>query len=78
MAQNIKIVLDNVEKQTPNNVGFSDTITVKGDSKIALTSFNASFDINKQGQDILNQSFIMNLNQALYNSPRTITIPDNT
>ena len=78
MAQNIKIVLDNVEKQTPNNVGFSDTITIKGDSKIALTSFNASFDINKQGQDILNQSFIMNLNEALYNSPRTITIPDKT
>lgn len=78
MAQNIKIVLENVEKQTPNNVGFSDTITIKGDSKIALTSFNASFDINKQGQDILGQSFIMNLNEALYNSPRTITIPDKT
>ena len=78
MAQNIKIVLENVEKQTPNNVGFSDTITIKGDSKIALTSFNASFDINKQGQDILGQSFIMNLNETLYNSPRTITIPDKT
>ena len=78
MAQNIKIVLDNVEKQTPNNVGFSDTITIKGNSKIALTSFNASFDINKQGQDILGQSFIMNLNETLYNDPRTVTIPDKT
>ena len=78
MSQNLKIILANVDKQTPNNVGFSDTITIKGDSKIALTSFNASFDINKQGQDILDQSFIMNLNEALYNSPRTITIPDKT
>ena len=78
MAQNIKIVLDNVEKQTPNNVGFSDTITIKGDSKIALTSFNASFDINKTGQDILNQSFKMNLNQKAYDSERVVTIPDRT
>ncbi len=78
MAQNLKIVLDNVEKQTPNNVGFSDTITIKGDSKVALTSFNASFDINKQGQDILDQSFIMNLNEKAYNSPREVEIPDRT
>jgi len=78
MAQNIKIVLENVEKQTPNNVGFSDTITIKGDSKIALTSFNASFDINKTGQDILNQSFKMNLNQKAYDSERVVTIPDGT
>lgn len=78
MAQNIKIVLDNVEKQTQNNVGFSDTITVKGDSKIALTSFNASFDINKTGQDILDQSFKMNLNQKAYDSERVVTIPDGT
>ena len=78
MSQNLKIVLANVDKQTPNNVGFSDTITVKGDSKIALTSFNASFDINKQGQDILGQSFTMNLNEALYDDPRTVTIPDAT
>jgi len=78
MAQNIKIVLDNVEKQTPNNVGFSDTITIKGDSKIALTSFNASFDINKTGQDILDQSFKMNLNQKAYDSERVVTIPDAT
>ena len=78
MSQNFKIVLANVDKQTPNNVGFSDTITIKGDSKIALTSFNASFDINKLGQDILGQSFIMNLNETLYNAPRTVTIPDNT
>jgi len=78
MAQNIKIVLDNVEKQTPNNVGFSDTIKIKGDSKIALTSFNASFDINKQGQPIIGQSFIMNLNESLYNAPKTVTIPDKT
>ena len=78
MSQNLKIVLANVDKQTPNNVGFSDTITVKGDSKIALTSFNASFDINKLGQDILGQSFTMNLNELLFNSPKTITIPDAT
>ena len=78
MSQNFKIVLANVDKQTPNNVGFSDTITIKGDSKIALTSFNASFDINKLGQDILGQSFIMNLNETLYNAPRTVTIPDAT
>src|SRR6056300_1298675 len=78
MAQNIKIVLENVEKQTPNNVGFSDTITIKGDSKIALTSFNASFDINKTGQDILGQSFKMNLNQKAYDSERVVTIPDGT
>jgi hypothetical protein len=78
MAQNIKIVLENVEKQTPNNVGFSDTITIKGDSKIALTSFNASFDINKTGQDILDQSFKMNLNQKEYDSERVVTIPDGT
>lgn len=78
MSQNLKIVLSNVDKQTPNNVGFSDTITIKRDSKIALTSFNASFDINKLGQDILGQSFIMNLNETLYNDPRTITIPDKT
>lgn len=78
MSQNLKIVLANVDKQTPNNVGFSDTITIKGDSKIALTSFNASFDINKLGQDILGQSFIMNLNETLYNDPRVVTIPDRT
>lgn len=78
MSQNLKIVLANVDKQTPNNVGFSDTITVKGDSKIALTSFNASFDINKLGQDILGQSFTMNLNELLFNSPKIVTIPDAT
>lgn len=78
MSQNFKIVLANVDKQTPNNVGFSDTITIKGDSKLALTSFNASFDINKLGQDILGQSFTMNLNESLYNSPKVVTIPDNT
>lgn len=78
MSQNLKIILANVDKQTPNNVGFSDTITIKGDSKIALTSFNASFDINKLGQDILGQSFTMNLNETLYNSPRVVTIPDAT
>jgi len=78
MTQNFKIVLTNVDKQTPNNVGFSDTITIKGDSKIALTSFNASFDINKTGQDILDQSFTMNLNETEYDDPRTVTIPDAT
>jgi hypothetical protein len=78
MSQNLKIILANVDKQTPNNVGFSDTITIKGDSKIALTSFNASFDINKLGQDILGQSFTMNLNKTLYDSPRVVTIPDAT
>jgi hypothetical protein len=78
MAQNLKIILDNVKDTTPKNVLFNDTIHIKADSKIALTSFNASFDLNKVGQTFLDESFIFNLNKTLHDSPREIKIPNKT
>lgn len=77
MAQNIKIILDNVKNEVPNNINFNDTITIKGGSKIALTSFNASFDINSQGRFLQNQSFVFYPNfETTHNlEPITITLP---
>ena len=64
MAQNMKLILFNVNNQTPNKINFNDTINIKGNSKIALTSFNASFEINKLGKLLTEQSFDLYLNYS--------------
>ena len=57
MAQNMKVILYDVNNKVPNNINFNDTIKIKGGSKLALTSFNASFEINNIGVLVKDQSF---------------------
>ena len=80
MAQNIKVILNNISNETPNLINFNDTIKVKAKSKIALTSFNASFDLVNVGVLVANQSFKFYPNiSPLVNLPfKTITIPNKT
>ena len=69
MTQNLKIVLNETKNEYPNNINFGDTITIKANSKIALSSFNASFDINKEGRVLNDQIF-----QFLPNNSDTINL----
>jgi hypothetical protein len=80
MTQNLKIVLNNTKNLYPNNINFGDTITIKGKSKIALTSFNASFDINKEGKVLNGQIFqFFANNEATVNLlPKDIILPSKT
>ena len=57
MAQNMKVILYDVNNKVPNNINFKDTIKIRGGSKLALTSFNASFEINNIGVLVKDQSF---------------------
>lgn len=57
MAQNMKVILYDVNNKVPNNINFNDTIKIRGGSKLALTSFNASFEINNIGVLVKDQAF---------------------
>lgn len=80
MAQNLKIILENTNNKVQNNVLFGDTITIKGDSKIALTSFNATFDVSKIGNFISNQSFdfYTNFDPSINLPAVNVVLPDKT
>ena len=80
MAQNMKVILYNVNNKVPNNINFNDTIKIKGGSKIALTSFNASFEINNIGVLVKDQSFefFPNYDDTVELPSVTITLPSKT
>jgi hypothetical protein len=80
MTQNLKIVLNNTKNLYPNNINFGDTITIKANSKIALTSFNASFDINKEGRVLNDQifQFLANNDATINLLPKDVIIPSQT
>ena len=80
MAQNMKVVLYNVNNKVPNNINFNDTIKIKGGSKLALTSFNASFEINNIGVLIKDQSFdfFPNYDENVDLPAKNIVLPSKT
>ena len=80
MTQNLKIVLNETKNEYPNNINFGDTITIKANSKIALSSFNASFDINKEGRVLNDQifQFLPNNDPTINLLPKDIIIPSKT
>jgi hypothetical protein len=78
MAQNIKCVLNDYKSnKNQTNMLFGETVKIKTGSSIALTNFNASFDISKQVRTINEQKFDFypNFYQTIDAPKREITFP---
>ena len=52
MASNLKIVVKEYDQVTPNRVNFNNTVTLPGTGSVALTSFNATLDIDRVKHDL--------------------------
>jgi len=55
MASNLKIIVKEYDQQATNRVNFNNTVTLPGSGSVALTSFNATLDIDKVKHDLPEQ-----------------------